>query len=172
MVAEHKNRHLFELTRNLLIEMNDPKYFWRDAFLIACYLTNHTPSTTLDGLNGHISYSVLYSKDDTSSLSPRIFDYICFVNNHSTNQTKLDPKTLEYVLLIIIVPIEPNWILKRWNVYWEYSRSQKRYRSYSTTLHVFVISIYVTIFESISYFSKELYKLTRVHSHNQKTISC
>ena len=48
-VAERKNKHLLEVTRALLFEMNLPKYFWSDGVLTAVYLINRMPSWTLEG---------------------------------------------------------------------------------------------------------------------------
>jgi transposase InsO family protein len=56
-VAERKNRHLLEVTRALLFQMNVPKLFWSDAVLTACYLINRMPSSVLNGKSPH---SVLF----------------------------------------------------------------------------------------------------------------
>jgi len=39
-VVERKNRSLEELARTMLNENHQPKYFWRDAVSIACYVLN------------------------------------------------------------------------------------------------------------------------------------
>lgn len=76
------------------------------------------------------SLSVLFSS------SPRIIGCVCFVHDHSVNQTKLDPKAFKHVFL-------------------GYSQGQKGYRCYSPTLHKFVIFEDVTFFEFTPYFIKE-----------------
>ena len=39
-VAEHKNRHLVETARTLLLHHTVAQHFWRDVILTACYLIN------------------------------------------------------------------------------------------------------------------------------------
>ena len=48
-IAERKNRHLLEVARALLFEMNVPKTFWSDGVLTAACLINRMPSKTLGG---------------------------------------------------------------------------------------------------------------------------
>jgi transposase InsO family protein len=46
-VAERKNRHLLEVARSLMFQMNVPKYLWSEAVLTAAYLINRMPSRIL-----------------------------------------------------------------------------------------------------------------------------
>jgi hypothetical protein len=46
-VAERKNRHLLEVARSLMFQMNVPKYLWSEALLTAAYLINRMPSRIL-----------------------------------------------------------------------------------------------------------------------------
>ena len=71
----------------------------RDTVLTACYLINQMPSIVLDD---QISYFVLYLKHDLFSLPPRIFGCVCFVHDHSTNRTKLNPKAFKCEFLDIL----------------------------------------------------------------------
>lgn len=48
-VAKQKNRHMLELARALLIEMNVPKSFWSDGVLTKLFLINRMPSKILGG---------------------------------------------------------------------------------------------------------------------------
>lgn len=41
--AECKSGHLLEVTRALLLEMNDPKAYWSDGILTVSFLINHMP---------------------------------------------------------------------------------------------------------------------------------
>ena len=85
-MVECKNRHLLEVTRNLLIDMDVHKHFWE----CSSYLINYMSSTVLDG---QMSYFNLFS------LPLRIFGCVCSVHDHSTNRIKLDPKTFKCVFL-------------------------------------------------------------------------
>jgi len=47
-VVEHKNKHLVETTRTILIYGRVPQHFWGDAALSVCYLINRMLSSILD----------------------------------------------------------------------------------------------------------------------------
>jgi len=46
-VAERKNRHLLEVARSMMFQMNVPKYLWSEAVLTAAYLINRMSSRIL-----------------------------------------------------------------------------------------------------------------------------
>ena len=46
-VAERKNRHLLEVARSMMFQMNVPKYLRSEAVLTAAYLINRMPSRIL-----------------------------------------------------------------------------------------------------------------------------
>jgi len=46
-VAERKNRHLLEVARSLMFQMNVPKYLWSEAVMTAAYLINRMLSRIL-----------------------------------------------------------------------------------------------------------------------------
>ena len=46
-VVDHKNRHLIETTRTLLLHYHVPFHFWGDVVFTACYLINRMPSSML-----------------------------------------------------------------------------------------------------------------------------
>ena len=46
-VAERKNRHLLEVARSLMFQMNVPKFLWSEAVMTAAYLINRMPSRIL-----------------------------------------------------------------------------------------------------------------------------
>ncbi|KAH7845799.1 hypothetical protein Vadar_006185 [Vaccinium darrowii] len=48
-VAERKIRHLSEVMRAMLFQMQVPKSYWSDAVLTVCYLINRMPSSVLRG---------------------------------------------------------------------------------------------------------------------------
>ena len=47
-ISERKNHHLLEVARSIMFTANEPKTFWGDAILTACYLINHMPSRVLE----------------------------------------------------------------------------------------------------------------------------
>ena len=46
-VAERKNRHLLEVARSLMFQMNVPNFFWSEAVMTAAYLIHRMPSRIL-----------------------------------------------------------------------------------------------------------------------------
>lgn len=47
-ITEHKNRHLLEVGRALIFNMNVPTHLWGDAILTSCYLINRMPTRVLN----------------------------------------------------------------------------------------------------------------------------
>lgn len=45
-IAERKNKHVLEVARSLMFQMNVPKYLWREVVMIAAYLIDCMPSRT------------------------------------------------------------------------------------------------------------------------------
>jgi hypothetical protein len=129
-VAEHKNRHLVEITRTLLLHGNVPLRFGGDAVLTAGYLINRMPSSVI---NNKIPHSILFPNSPLHPIPPRVFGSTCFVHNLSPGLDKLAARSLKCVFL-------------------GYHRSQKGYRCYSHTLQRYLISADVTFFESVPYF--------------------
>ena len=129
-VAERKNRHLVETTRTLLLHNNVPQHFWGDAVLTACYLINRMPSSVL---NNQIPHSILFSHQSLHPLQPRVFGSTCFVHNVSPGLDKLSARSHKCVFL-------------------GYTRSQKGYKCYSSSLRRYFVSADVTFFESVPYF--------------------
>ena len=129
-VAERKNRHLVDTTRNLLLHGHVPFRFWGDAVLTACYLINRMPSSVLDN---QIPHSVLFPHQPLYSFPPRVFGSTCFVHNLSPGLDKLSARSTKCIFL-------------------GYTRSQKGYRCFSPTLQRYLISSDVTFFESVPFF--------------------
>ncbi|RVW33465.1 Retrovirus-related Pol polyprotein from transposon RE2 [Vitis vinifera] len=130
-VAEHKNRHLVETARTILLHSNVPFRFWGDAVLTACYLINHMPSSVL---HDQIPHSFLFPDQPLYFLSPRVFGCTCFVHILTPGQDKLSAKAMKCLFL-------------------GYSRLQKGYRCYSLETHRYFISADVTFFEDSPFFS-------------------
>lgn len=47
-ITEHKNRHLLEVGRALIFNMNVPTHLWGDAILTSYYLINRMPTRVLN----------------------------------------------------------------------------------------------------------------------------
>lgn len=94
-LAERKNRHLLEVTRCLMMEMNVPKFLWTEAVMTAAYLINRMPSRMLDYktpiecLKGETSYVV----------PPKVFGCVCFVKDYRPSVGKLDSRALKCVFV-------------------------------------------------------------------------
>ena len=112
-VAEHKNHHLVETNRTLLLHCHVPLRFWGDTVLTACYLINRMPSYVL---HDQISHSLLFLDQPLYFLPPRVFGCTCFVHILTPGQDKLSAKATKCIFL-------------------GYSRLQKGYRCYSPDTH-------------------------------------
>ena len=104
-VTEHKNRHLVETARTLLLHHKVPQHFLGDVILSACYLINHMPSFVL---HNQISHSVLLPNQPLFCLPPRV----CFVHILTPGKDKFLAKATKCVFL-------------------GYYRLQRSYRCYS-----------------------------------------
>jgi transposase InsO family protein len=141
-VAERKIRHLSEVMRALLFQMQVPKSYWSDAVLTACYLINRMPSTVL---GGQVPHAILFPGRSLHPLPPRVFGCTCYVHVLDPNMSKLDPRSFRCIFL-------------------GYSHTQKGYRCYSPTLRRHFVCADVTFNESLPYYS------TPVSTHDLLTI--
>jgi hypothetical protein len=85
-------------------------------------------------LKGKSPFEMFFSSKNPFSVPPRIFGCVSFVHNHSPNHDKLDPRAHKCIFL-------------------GYSRTQKGYRCYSPSLRKHFLSVDVTFFEDIPYYS-------------------
>ena len=130
-VAEHKNRHLVETARTLLLHHKVPQRFWGDAILAACYLINRMSSSVL---HDQIPHSILLPTQRLFYLPPHVFGCVCFVHILTHGQNKLSAKATKCVFL-------------------GYSRLQRGYRGYSPDTNRYFIFADVTFFEDSPFFS-------------------
>ena len=72
-VVECKHRHILDVARSLMFEMQVPKYLWSDAVLTASYLINRMPSTPL---REEILLKMLHPDVDIFPLTPLIFAFV------------------------------------------------------------------------------------------------
>ncbi|KAK1661961.1 hypothetical protein QYE76_050120 [Lolium multiflorum] len=128
-VAERKNRHLLEVARSIMFEMNVPKFLWGEAIKTAAYPINRMPSrilnfrTPIECLSGTNSFIV----------PPKVFGCTCFVHDYRNSIGKLDPRAIKCIFV-------------------GYSPTQKGYRCWSPTERRFFVSMDVTFREKEPYY--------------------
>ena len=76
-VAERKNRHLLEVARCLLLQMNVPKVFWGDAVLTSYFLINRMLFAIL---HGQSPFFLIHPTTAIFGVPPRIFGCVAFVH--------------------------------------------------------------------------------------------
>ena len=111
-VAERKNRHIFEIARAILFQMNVLKHFWANVVSLACFFINRMPSLVL---NWATPYRQLFPNNLLFPIDPKVFRCTCFVRDVRPQVSKLDLKSLKCIFV-------------------GYSRVQKGYRCYCPTL--------------------------------------
>ena len=104
-IAEHKNRHLLEITRALIFQMNVPKSFWGEVVLTATYLINRLASQILNYSSPIETLSRFFPKFDSySHLSPKIFGCVAFVHiSMLTKEVNMTQEPLNVSLLVILL---------------------------------------------------------------------
>jgi len=94
-VAERKNRHLLEVARCLMFQMNVPKYLWSEAVMTTVYLINRMPSRIL----GMKSPDELMLGRREFKVPPKVFGCVCFVRDHRPSVGKLDPQAVKCIFV-------------------------------------------------------------------------
>ena len=79
-VAEHKNRHLLDIARSMLLSVQAPKPYWGECVLTAAYLIIRLPTQVL---NKQSPVEVLSSPSTLFAYPPKVFGCVCFVHNHA-----------------------------------------------------------------------------------------
>ena len=125
-VAQRKNRHLLEVARALLFQMNVPKHFWADAVSTACFFIKGMPSLVL---NWTAPYHQLFPNNMLFPIDPKVFECTCLIRDVRPQVSKLDPKSLKCIFV-------------------GYSRVKKGYRCYCPTLRHYFVSTGVAFFET------------------------
>nr|CAN76199.1 hypothetical protein VITISV_032532 [Vitis vinifera] len=129
--AEHKNRHLVETARILLLHSHVPFHFWGDAILIAYYLINNMPSSIL---HDQIPHSLIFPTQSLYFLPLRVFGCTYFVHTLTPGQDKLSAKATKCIFL-------------------GYSRLQNGYHCYYPDTHRYFLFADVTFSEDSPFFS-------------------
>ena len=128
---QRKNRHLVETTCNLLFNANACVQQWGDAILIAGFLINRMPFSTLDN---KIPISIISPREPLYHVPPCIFGCTCFVHDVFPGLDKFSARAIKCVFL-------------------GYSRLQKGYQCYSPEIRRYYMSADVTFFEETPFFS-------------------
>jgi hypothetical protein len=131
-VAERKNHHILEVARALMFTMNVPKFLWSEAVLTATYLINRTPLR----VTGMKSPCELILKDNTFVVPPKLFGCTCFVRDHRSSVSKLDPRALKCIFL-------------------GYSSGQRGYKCWSPSERRTFVSMDVTFRESEPFYGEK-----------------
>ena len=135
-ITEHKNRHLLEVGRALIFNMNVPTHLWGDAILTSCYLINRMPTrvlnyeTPLQTLKNTFPNTRL-----TSNLPLKNFGCTVFIRVPTHFRSKFDPRTKKYIFL-------------------GYAPNKKGYRCINPTTRIIHISMDVNFIENIPFYNK------------------
>ena len=100
-----------------------PKHLWVDSVSIACFSINRMPSSVL---NWATPFQALFPYKSLFPIEPRVFGCTCFVWDVRSHVSKFDPKSLKCIFFL------------------GYSRVQKGYRCYCTSLRRNLVSADVT----------------------------
>jgi hypothetical protein len=131
-VAERKNRHLLEVARSLMFQMNVLKYLWSEAVMTVAYLINRMPPRVL----GMRSPAELLLKQREFKVPPRVFGCVCFVHDHRPSVGKLDPQAVKCVFV-------------------GYASTQKGYKCWDPIRRRLFVSMDVTFREFEPYYSNK-----------------
>lgn len=94
--SERQNRTLFEMARSMMSEAGAEKKWWAEALSTAAYIRNRTPCSAI---NFEIPTEVLYKKKLELSDYEKLHPFGCRVQAMREIRGKLDPKTVECVML-------------------------------------------------------------------------
>ncbi|XP_022635028.1 uncharacterized protein LOC111241414 [Vigna radiata var. radiata] len=94
-VAERKNRTILKMARSMLKSKRLPKEFWAEAVACAVYLTNRSPTRSVNGKTPQEAWSG--RKLGISHL--RVFGSIAHVHVPDEKRSKLDDKSEKYIFI-------------------------------------------------------------------------
>ncbi|GLT98425.1 hypothetical protein SLE2022_159300 [Rubroshorea leprosula] len=92
---ERKNRTILNMVRSMLKSKNMPKEFWVEAVACAVYLSNLSPSKSVQGMTLQEAWSS--KKPNVSHL--RVFGSIAFIHVPDEKRSKLDGKSEKFVFI-------------------------------------------------------------------------
>ena len=94
-VAERKNRTILEMARSMLKSKKLPKEFWAEAVAYALYLSNRSPTRSVNGKTPQEAWSG--RKPGISHF--RVFGSIAHVHVPDEKRSKLDDKSEKYIFI-------------------------------------------------------------------------
>ena len=94
-IAERKNRHILEIARAMLNEMNLPLYFWVDVVYTTVYIINRCQIASVHLKTPKEAWS--WRKSNLSHL--KIFGCVCYVHVPDELRTKLDSKSKKCIFI-------------------------------------------------------------------------
>lgn len=122
--------------------MSVPKHHWPEALLTASYLINRIPSASL---HNKIRFQLLFPDKPLFPLKPKTFGCVSFIHILPLRKDKLSAKSLKCVFL-------------------GYSRLKKGYLCYNPSLKKTFISMDVTFFEGLPFYSPSNAPLPSSHT--------
>jgi transposase InsO family protein len=93
--AERIIRTLNNSIRTMLLHASLPPTYWAEGLLIACYLHNRCPSSSIQH---EIPYTRLHNQPPTYS-HLRVFGSLCYPNMQATSKHKLAPRSTSCIFL-------------------------------------------------------------------------
>ncbi|KAL0457721.1 UNVERIFIED_CONTAM: Retrovirus-related Pol polyprotein from transposon TNT 1-94 [Sesamum latifolium] len=94
-VAKRKNRTILNMARTMLKSKSMPKEFWAEAVACAVYLSNRSPTKSLEKITPQEAWSGW--KPSVKHL--KVFGSICYVHVQEQQRTKLDDRSKKMVFL-------------------------------------------------------------------------
>ena len=77
-MAQRKHRHILDVTRTVMLQMNVLKSLWSDAILTTTHLINRMPSAPL---GGEIPLRRLCPERELFNLPPKVFKCVAYVQD-------------------------------------------------------------------------------------------
>ena len=94
-VSERMNRTLVETIWSMLVDSRLPHKFWAEALSMAAYLTNRSPTKSLDGMT---PFEAWYGKKPNVN-HLRVFGCAAYLHVPKDDRKKLDPKAKKCIFL-------------------------------------------------------------------------